>query len=65
MGRPLLLLALFLVSCTCANRPETDDSAASEYGTRIPLQSTVTRVQPMTGLVLWTDSKSSADYIQL
>lgn len=65
MGRPLLLLALFLVSCTCANRPETDDSAASEYGARIPLQSTVTQVQPMTGLVLWTDSKSSADYIQL
>lgn len=65
MGRPLLLLALFLVSCTCANRPETDDSAAAEYGTRIPLQSTVTRVQPMTGLVLWTDSKSRADYIQL
>ena len=65
MRSPLLLFALFLVSCTCGNNPGTDDSAASEYGKRIPLQSAVTQVQPMTGLVLWTDSKSRADYIQL
>ena len=65
MRSPLLLFVLFLVSCTCGNRPETDDPAASEYGTRIPLKSAVTQVQPMTGLVLWTDSKSRAEYIQL
>lgn len=65
MRSPLLLFALFLVSCTCGNNPGTDDSAASEYGKRIPLKSAVTQVQPMTGLVLWTDSKSRADYIQL
>ena len=65
MRTPFLLLALFLVSCTCGNTPETDDSAVAEYGKRIPLQSAVTQVQPMTGLVLWTDSKSRADYIQL
>ena len=65
MRSPLLLLGLFLVSCTCGNNPGTDDPAAAEYGKRIPLQSTVTRVQPMTGLVLWTDSRSRADYVQL
>ena len=61
----LLLLGLFLVSCTCGNNPEADDPAAAEYGKRIPLQSTVSRVQPMTGLVLWADKKSREDYIQL
>ena len=65
MRSRFLLLALFLASCTCGNRQETDDSAVAEYGKRIPLQSAVTQVQPMTGLVLWTDSKSRADYIQL
>ena len=59
MRSRILFLALALASCTCGNGPD------EEYGTRIPLQSAVTHVQPMTGLVLWTDSKSKADYIQL
>ena len=68
MKRILLLLSLTLVSCTCVEKPEPDDSGLgpAEYGTRIPLQSAITHVQPMTGIVLWNTSGSNKkDYVQL
>ena len=72
MRRLPIILSLILVSCACVEKPEPDDEGpdngglpAAEYGTRVPLQSAVTKVQPMTGLVLWTSSKSKAEYVQL
>ena len=68
MKRILLLLSLTLVSCACVEKPEPDDSGLgpAEYGTRIPLQSAITHVQPMTGIVLWNTSGSNKkDYVQL
>lgn len=62
-----LLLAL---ACSCASKSnlepsdEVDDSAYEAF-TRVPLQSSVTKVQPMTGIVTWTDSKYDTDDIQL
>ena len=62
-----LLLAL---ACSCASKSnmeptdEVDDSAYEAF-TRVPLQSSVTKVQPMTGIVMWTDSKYDTDDIQL
>ena len=68
MKRILLLLSLTLVSCACVEKPEPDDPGLgpAEYGTRVPLQSAVTHVQPMTGIVLWNTSGSNKkDYVQL
>ena len=62
-----LLLAL---ACSCASKSnmeptdEVDDSVYESF-TRVPLQSSVTKVQPMTGIVMWTDSKYDTDDIQL
>ena len=68
MKRILLLLSLTLVSCACVEKPGTDepDTEPAEYGTRIPLQSAITHVQPMTGIVLWNTSGSNKrEYVQL
>lgn len=68
MKRLLLLLSLALASCSCVekNTPEEPGNDPAEYGTRIPLQSAVTHVQPMTGIVLWnTSGNNKRDYVQL
>ena len=67
MRRFFLMLALALSSCACGEKPEPEDGSTSgEYGTRVPLQSAVTHVQPMTGIVLWNTSSSvKKEYVQL
>jgi hypothetical protein len=68
MKRLLLLLSLALASCSCVekNTPEEPGNDPAEYGTRIPLQSAITHVQPMTGIVLWnTSGNNKRDYVQL
>ena len=67
MRKFFLMLALGLSSCACGEKPEpVDDSTPGEYGTRVPLQSAITHVQPMTGIVLWNTSGSvKKDYVQL
>ena len=68
MKRLLLLLSLALASCSCVekNTPEEPGTDPAEYGTRVPLQSAVTHVQPMTGIVLWnTSGNNKRDYVQL
>ena len=69
MRRFLLLLALGLGSCSCGDKPEPEPGPGSdpaEYGTRVPLQSAITHVQPMTGIVLWNTSGSNKkEYVQL
>ena len=71
MKRLFLLLALGLASCSCGEEPvvgpEPDSGSVPEgYDTRVPLQSAITHVQPMTGIVLWNTSGSNKkDYVQL
>ena len=71
MKRILLLLALALCACSCGNKPDPDPDpetgpSPTEYGTRVPLQSAITHVQPMTGIVLWNTSGSNKkEYVQL
>ena len=68
MKKLLLLLSLALASCSCVekNTPEEPGTDPAEYGTRIPLQSAITHVQPMTGIVLWnTSGNNKRDYVQL
>ena len=67
MRRFFLMLALALSSCACGEKPEPEEGPTpGEYGTRVPLQSAVTHVQPMTGIVLWNTSGSvKKDYVQL
>ena len=68
MKRIFLLLSLVLASCACVEKPGTDEPGTepAEYGTRIPLQSAITHVQPMTGIVLWNTSGSvRKEYVQL
>jgi hypothetical protein len=48
------------------NAPDEHGTEPAEYGTRIPLQSAITHVQPMTGIVLWnTSGNNKRDYVQL
>ena len=72
MKRLLLLFTMAWGCCCCGDKPGPEpgpdpvpDQLPEDYTTRVPLQSAITAVQPMTGLVLWRDSKSKADYIQL
>lgn len=68
MKRLLLLLSLAMASCSCVekNTPDEPGTEPAEYGTRIPLQSAITHVQPMTGIVLWnTSGNNKRDYVQL
>ena len=67
MKKLFLLLSMALVSCSCENKTEPDAGGKpAEYGIRIPLQSSITHVQPMTGIVLWNTSGSiRKEYVQL
>ncbi|MBQ6762837.1 MAG: DUF4832 domain-containing protein [Bacteroidales bacterium] len=67
MKKLFLLMSLALVSCSCENKTEPESGQKpAEYGTRIPLQSSITHVQPMTGIVLWNTSGSvKKEYVQL
>ena len=67
MRKLFLLLALGLGSCSCGDKPAPEPGTdPAEYGTRVPLQSAITHVQPMTGIVLWNTSGSNKkDYVQL
>ena len=81
MRKIFLLLTLVLGSCCCVQKQSPDprpeptpgpgpepkpEPVPAEYGTRIPLQSAITHVQPMTGIVLWNTSGSvKKDYVQL
>ncbi|MBO6029293.1 MAG: DUF4832 domain-containing protein [Bacteroidales bacterium] len=73
MKRFLILLTLGLASCSCGEDPALDpgsgpdsDSGPAGYDTRVALQSAITHVQPMTGIVLWNTSGSNKkEYVQL
>ena len=75
MKRFFLLLALVIGSCACEEKPaptptpipEPDpDPIPVEEAVRVPFQSEITHVQPMTGIVLWTTSGSTKrEYVQL
>ena len=67
MKRLFLLLSLALGSCTCEEKPaKAPDIDPAAFGTRVPLRSDVTHVQPMTGIVLWNTSGSNKkEYVQL
>ena len=65
MKRLFLLLSLALGSCACEEKP-TPGPGPADYGTRVPLRSSITHVQPMTGIVLWNTSGSNKkEYVQL
>ena len=70
MKRLFILLALGLASCSCGEDPNLDpgsdpgsnpgsESGPAGYDTRVALQSAITHVQPMTGIVLWNTSGSN------
>ena len=69
----ILLAALALGSCACGNKQATQEPEippeipeVENFDIRIPLQSQITHVQPMTGIVLWNTSGSvKKDYVQL
>ena len=67
MKKLFLLLSLALGSCTCEEKPaKAPDIDPAAFGTRVPLRSDVTHVQPMTGIVLWNTSGSNKkEYVQL
>ena len=67
MKRFFLLLALAFSSCACGEKPSPGPGPEpAEYGTRVALQSAITHVQPMTGIVLWNTSGSNKkEYVQL
>ena len=67
MKRLFLMLAIGLSSCACVEKPEPENGLSpAEYGTRVPLESAITHVQPMTGIVLWNTSGSvRKEYVQL
>lgn len=61
---PLLLAALLLpAACTVRDNDGPDPQPVYHD---VPLHSSIANVQPMTGIVLWSDNRlSSRDYIQL
>ena len=73
MKRLFLLLALILGSCACEEKPTPTpipepepEPTPVEEAVRVPFQSEITHVQPMTGIVLWNTSGSvKKDYVQL
>ena len=73
MKRLFILLAMGLASCSCGEDPALDPDPGSDpgsgpagYDTRVSLQSAITHVQPMTGIVLWNTSGSNKkEYVQL
>lgn len=75
MKRLFLLLALIMGSCACEEKPTPTpipipepepEPTPVEEAVRVPFQSEITHVQPMTGIVLWNTSGSvKKDYVQL
>lgn len=75
MKRLFLLMALILGSCACEEKPTLTptpipepepEPTPVEEAVRVPFQSEITHVQPMTGIVLWNTSGSvKKDYVQL
>ena len=75
MKRIFLLLALVMGSCACEEKPTPlpiptpepePDPTPVEEAVRVPFQSSITHVQPMTGIVLWNTSGSvKKEYVQL
>ena len=59
----LLMLAL-AASCGRQNDPGEPEPDYSAF-TALPLKSSITKVQPMTGIVTWRDSKYDTDDVQL
>ena len=58
-------LALCLLLAAACGGNQSNDTAYTDYK-RVPLDSGITHVQPMTGIVIWTDSGSrTKDYVQL
>ena len=65
MKRLILLLSLACIACS---RPDNGDPVppVDPDAVRVPLQSAITHVQPMTGIVLWNTSGSvRQSYVQL
>ncbi|MBQ3710800.1 MAG: hypothetical protein II891_00185 [Bacteroidales bacterium] len=64
---------MLILACACSVKPAPDDKsdqqeeAAPDLSgfTRVPLKSSVSKVQPMTGIVTWRDSKYDTDNVQL
>lgn len=77
----VLMTALAFGSCACGNKevqPLTETHHSQNGGeeeeqeqetpkeVRVPFESSITKVQPMTGIVLWTDNSArTKDYVQL
>jgi hypothetical protein len=66
-------MALIMGSCACEEKPTPTpipipepEPTPVEEAVRVPFQSEITHVQPMTGIVLWNTSGSvKKDYVQL
>ncbi len=73
MKRLFPLMALIMGSCACEEKPTPTpipipepEPTPVEEAVRVPFQSEITHVQPMTGIVLWNTSGSvKKDYVQL
>lgn len=72
----LLGLALSLAACACGSKevqpepqpqPQPEPKKETEEGElRVPLTASITKVQPLTGIVIWTDNSArTQDYVQL
>lgn len=61
------MAALAMASCACGTKQGgTDPDPYENYEIHVPLESQITHVQPMTGIVLWNTSGSvKKDYVQL
>ena len=68
-----MLLPLCLLLTFCEGKPAGEpvvgpggEVTEEEYGVKVPLEASVTHVQPMTGIVLWNTSSSvRKSYVQL
>ena len=60
------ILPLLALACACGRQqnPGEAEPDLSEF-TAVPLKSSVTKVQPMTGIVTWSDSEYDTDDVQL
>ena len=65
------ILSLLALACCCTPKPAPEPTPDGEEEpdlsgfTAVSLKSSVTKVQPMTGIVTWSDSKYSTDDVQL
>ena len=60
------ILPLLALACACSRQqnPGEAEPDLSDF-TSVPLKSSVTKVQPMTGIVTWSDSEYDTDDVQL